>query len=101
MEHSNRLIPTSILIMTMLFTPFTVGAETPSHHEDHMDSEQFKIDIEASQQQLTSAVEHFNQVLEQQMETFMHAQTKRFDRYHARQIEMSNDIKELLRREGL
>ncbi len=85
----------------MPFGSFTVGAAAPPHHEVHMGSDQFKIEIAASQQQLTSAVEHFNQALEQQMETFMHAQTKRFDRYHARQIEMSNDIKELLRREGL
>lgn len=27
--------------------------------------------------------------------------TKRFERYHARQLEMSKDIKEILRREGL
>lgn len=101
MVHSNRLISTSILIMTMLFTRFAVGAETTSHHEVHMSSEQFKIEIAASQQQLTSAVEHFNQALEQQMETYMQEQTKRFDRYHARQIEMSRDIKEILRREGL
>ncbi|WP_417212605.1 hypothetical protein [Acinetobacter venetianus] len=101
MEHSNRRKSTSILIMTMLFTPFAVGAETPSHQEVHMDSEQFKIEIEASKQQLISKLEHYNQALEQQMETTMLATTRRLERYHARQLEMSKDIKELLRREGL
>ncbi|HCG7239831.1 TPA: hypothetical protein NJ355_002591 [Vibrio parahaemolyticus] len=101
MEHFNRRKPTSILIMTMPFTPFAVGANTPSHHEVYMDSEQFKVEIEASKQQLISAVEHYNQALEQQMEAFMLATTKRFERYHARQMEMSKDIKEILRREGL
>lgn len=85
----------------MLFTPLAVGAEMPSHHKVHMDSEQFKIEIEASKQQLISAVEHYNQALEQQMEAFMLATTKRFERYHARQLEMSKDIKEILKREGL
>ena len=85
----------------MLFTPFAVGANTPSHHETHMDREQFKIEVEASKQRLISAFEHYNQELEQRMETFMQAQTKRLERYHARQIEVSKDIKELLRREGL
>ncbi|HCG8023163.1 TPA: hypothetical protein NJ909_000118 [Vibrio parahaemolyticus] len=101
MEHCNRLIPTSILIMTMPFTPFALGANTPSHHEVYMDREQFKIEIEASKQQLISAVEHYNQALEQQMKATMLATTRRLERYHARQLEMSKDIKELLRREGL
>lgn len=85
----------------MPFASFAVGAAAPPHHEANMDSEQFKIELAESQQQLTSAVEHFNQELEQQMETYMKTQTKRFDRYHARQVEMSRDIKEILRREGL
>ncbi|MFW8629770.1 hypothetical protein [Vibrio natriegens] len=62
-----------------------------------MDSEQFKIEIAALQQQLTSAVERSNQALEKQMETYIKAQTKWFDRYHARLIEMSKDIKEILK----
>lgn len=85
----------------MLFIPFTVGAETPSHNEVHMDKEQFKIEIEASKQHFISAVEHYNQALEQQMEATMLATTRRLERYHARQLEMSKDIKEILRREGL
>ncbi|MGI9897452.1 hypothetical protein ACKVMY_17995 [Vibrio natriegens] len=101
MEHSNRRRLPSILFMTMPFASFAVGAAAPPHHEVHMGGDQFKIEIAASQQQLTSAVEHFNQALEQQMETYMQAQTKRFERYHARQLEMSKDIKEILRREGL
>ncbi|HCG6557382.1 TPA: hypothetical protein NJ652_001229 [Vibrio parahaemolyticus] len=101
MKHSNRLTLSSILIIAMPFTTFVVSASSPLHHEVHIDNSQLKIEIAASQQQLTSAVEHFNQALEQQMETYMQAQTKRFDRYHARQIEMSRDIKEILRREGL
>ncbi len=101
MEHSNRRRLPSILIMTMPFASFTLSAAAPPHHEIHMGGDQFRIEIAASQQQLTSAVEHFNQALEQEMETYMQAQTKRFERYHARQLEMSKDIKEILRREGL
>ncbi|EGR3455229.1 hypothetical protein ACEQ2R_003348 [Vibrio parahaemolyticus] len=101
MEHSNRRRLPSILIMTMPFASFAVGAATPPHHEVHMGSDQFKIEIAASRQQLISAVEQFTQASEQQMETYMQAQTKRFERYHARQLEMSKDIKEILRREGL
>lgn len=101
MGHSNRLVPTSILMMTMPFTPFAMGTNTPSHQETYMDSEQFKIEIAAINQQLTSAVEHFYKTLEQRREANMLATTKRFERYHARQLEMSQDIKEILRREGL
>ncbi|MDW2187683.1 hypothetical protein R7Z80_17650 [Vibrio sp. 1733] len=87
--------------MTIPFTPFAIGAETTSHHDVHMDSERFKIEIAASKQQLSSAVEHFYKTLEQRRESKMQAKTERFERYHARQLEMSKDIKEILRREGL
>ncbi|ANQ16282.1 hypothetical protein [Vibrio natriegens] len=101
MEHSNRRKLPSILIMTIPFASFAVSAAAPPHNEVHMDSDQFKIEIAASRQQLTSAVEQFTQASEQQVETYLQAQTKRFVRYHARQLEMSKDIKEILRREGL
>ncbi len=101
MKHSNRRRLPSILIMAMPFASFTVGAAAPPHHEVYMDREQFKIEIEASKQQLISTVEHYNQALEQQMEATMLATTRRLERYHARQLEISKDIKELLRREGL
>lgn len=101
MEHSNRRRLPSILIMTMPFASFAVGAAASPHHEVNIDSDQFKIEIAASRQQLISAVEQFTQASEQQMKTYMQAQTNRFERYHARQLEMSKDIKEILRREGL
>lgn len=87
--------------MTIPFTPFAVGANTPSHHEVYMDSEQFKVEIEASKQRLISTAEHYNKALVQQTEAYIQANTEWFERYHARQIEMSKDIKEILRQEGL
>ncbi|EOV0113734.1 hypothetical protein ACOIXV_003178 [Vibrio parahaemolyticus] len=101
MEHSNRLIPTAILFIAMLFTPFAVEAETPSHHERHMDREQFKTEIEASKQRIALILEQSFQRIEQQKEVYRLATIERLERYHARQIEMSKDLKELLRREGL
>ncbi len=101
MEHSNRLTSTSILIMTMPFSPFSVGAETTSHHEARMNSEQFKIEIAASQQRATLELEQSTQALKQQMESYIRSETIWLERYQVRQIEMSKDIKELLRREGL
>ncbi len=73
MKHFKRLTPTSILIMTM---PFAMGENAPSHNEAYMDSEQFKIEIEVSKQDLISAVEHYNLALELQMEASMLAMTK-------------------------
>ncbi|WP_417507839.1 hypothetical protein [Marinomonas gallaica] len=101
MEHSNRRKLPLILIMTMPFTPFAVGADLPSHHEFHMDSEQIKVEIEASRQQANLELEKSTQALKQQMESYVRSETIWLELYHVRQVEMSNDIKELLRREGL
>lgn len=98
MEHSNRLIATAILIMAM---PFAVEANTPTHHEVYMDREQFKIEIAASQQRLNALLEQSFQRLEQQREVYRQSTIERLEQYYERQIEMSKDLKELLRREGL
>ncbi|EOG7718470.1 TPA: hypothetical protein ACMDQU_004445 [Vibrio parahaemolyticus] len=101
MGHSNRLIPTSILIMTMPFTPLVLGAATPSHHEAHLGNNHLKTEKAESQQRATLELKQSTQELRQHVEAYTQAQTQRFERYHARQIEMSKDIKEILRREGL
>ena len=85
----------------VLFTPFAVEAETPSHHERHMDREQFKTEIEASKQRIALIFEQSFQRLEQQREVYRQTTIERLEQYHARQIKMSKDLKELLRREGL
>ncbi|MCG9699493.1 hypothetical protein L1D19_05025 [Vibrio natriegens] len=101
MEHSNKLTPISILIMTMPFTSFVVGAATPSHHEAQLNSSQLKIEIAASQQRAALEIEQSTQALKQHMESYIRSETIWLERYHARQIEMSEDIKELLKRKGL
>ncbi|WP_274000353.1 hypothetical protein [Vibrio parahaemolyticus] len=101
MKHSNKLTATSILIMTMPLTPLVLGASTPSHNEAHLDSSHLKIEIAASQQRATLELDQSTQELRLHVEAYIRAQTQRFERYRARQIEMSTDIKEILKREGL
>lgn len=101
MKHSNRRILSSILIITIPFTSLIVSAATPPHHEGHLDSSQLKIEIAASQQRATLELEQSTQALKQQVEAYTQAKEEWFELYHARQLEMSKDLKELLRREGL
>lgn len=85
----------------MLITSFAIGASTPSHNEDHISSNQLKIEVAASQRRATLELEQSNQILKQHAEAYIQAQKQRFERYHASQTDMSKDIKELLRREAL
>ncbi|HHC6526327.1 TPA: hypothetical protein ACN34I_003501 [Vibrio parahaemolyticus] len=101
MEYCKRQTLSSILIIAIPFTAFIIGAATPSHHEGHVESNQLKVEIEASRHQSNVELEQSTQALKQQMESYMQSETIWLERYHLRQIEMSKDIKELLRREGL
>lgn len=87
--------------MSISFTPFAVGAVTQLHDKTYLESNQFKIEIETSKQRVTLELKQSTQELAQQLEVYMQNESKWFERQQVRQVEMSKDLKELLRREGL